>query len=186
MACMSCDATSNLSRIKPKAGIRIVPSANYSSSNMWLGPAQYNGNIWPTLEHAIVGVKCEKWSFLVIDKIPAIVVEYCPTSYKAKQFGKDLSHSTTYSPLASGMEEVCALDSVLIHKSYNSNMIYHPHNVIFLGLPSTGSHGHLLGEVCETIILIAKHLHYYLHHSCVVKGVPHIYLGPHMSPDDLQ
>ena len=71
--------------------ITVVQSVNDPCSNMWSGPVQYSGNIWPTTEHVIVGVKQEKSSFLPINKIPAIVMEYCPASYKAKQFGKDIS-----------------------------------------------------------------------------------------------
>ena len=37
-------------------------------------------------------------------------------------------------------------------------------------------------ENCMKLIHLATYLYYYLHHLYVVKGLPHRYLGPHMSP----
>ena len=128
-------------------GIRDVKGENDPCSNMWSGAVQYKSNIWPTREHAIVGVKLEKLSFSPINKIPAIVMEYCLTSYKTKQFGKDISIAKKFTTptlyRGSMFMRFCCLQHLVIlifytvfwiHKLKNSYMSYHLKNVMTSGL----------------------------------------------------
>ena len=58
-------------------------------ANMWPGPVDFDGHIWPTHEHAIINVKLGATSEMPVSKIYDNLIEYADTNpFWAKKFGQ--------------------------------------------------------------------------------------------------
>ena len=179
-----------------KGGIREVQGAKDPLSNMWTGPVHFQGQMWPTREHAIVAVKLERTSYLGKEKIRELVLD-CKDGFQAKRVGKRYSNhnqigfwhsvrrSTVFDILISAAFTDAQFLSCLLDPQIKEfhHVLPSGYRDPYWATPGENIHGKLLAGVRKSIITVATQLHHFLHHPYVITDLNHIYLGQGVSLD---
>ena len=165
-------------------------------SNMWTGPVHFQGQMWPTREHAIVAIKLDRTSYLDKKRIRELVLD-CKDGFQAKRLGKkysnhhkiDLWHSVRRSTVFDMLIAAAFTDAQFFHCLLDPQ-IEEFHHVLpsgyrdpYWATPGENIHGKLLAGVRKSIITVATQLHQFLHHPYVIIDLNHIYLRQGVSLD---